>query len=411
MPSDLELLAYQEAIDHFIQESKRIKLADEAIDDPTELDLRIEAGPAIGLLLLKSAISIGVGLLLNFVASKILSANKKDKTPEQKKFAPNYGFDEGGAIPDPTQLVPMIYCNRRVNPYGGVRAAGYLLHSRIETLLGSSTLYQLHVLGMGQLGEINTSKALIAEQPRDLYSDRDVSIQSRSGTPDQTSIDWFQFFSQVISPPNYNTFGVDYRTKFKQVASVGIQSVSNGTFSNQTLVQTAPPTAAVMTANAYAPITTSTATGTIGSGRMQTQPIDASNGDARMGIVIGGGLTDFIRIFNGTWQVWKSNVQVAGVGGGVTIGAVITLRIELIQTGFGSQAVRSIKLTYSIDNVPVYNYTLPVQTVQLAWILASGVSMYGITAAIGEAWQPINSTTYKVGTDDYDVMDSVTNTW
>jgi hypothetical protein len=215
IPSEQELIEYQLEIDRFIQRSKTLKLADGSLTEQTELDRRIEAGPAIGALLLKAAISIGAGMILNFVASKILSANKKDKSNEQKKYAPNYGFDEGGAIPESSQLVPLIYCNRRRNPFGGFRANGYLLHSRIETKLGLSELFQLHALSMGRLGEINTNKAIIAEQPRDLYSDRDVNLQSRNGAIDQGTIDWFPFFSQVISPPNYNQFGVDYRTSFK----------------------------------------------------------------------------------------------------------------------------------------------------------------------------------------------------
>lgn len=215
IPTDQELAAYQQEIDRFIQRSKTLKLTDGTLSEQTELDRRIEAGPAIGALLLKSAISIGAGMILNFVASKILSANKKDKSTEQKKYAPNYGFDEGGAIPESSQLVPLIYCNRRRNPFGGFRANGYLLHSRIETRLGLSELFQLHALSAGRLGEINTNKALIAEQPRDLYSDRDVSLQSRNGAINQGAIDWFPFFSQVISPSNYNQFGVDYRTSFR----------------------------------------------------------------------------------------------------------------------------------------------------------------------------------------------------
>lgn len=226
-PSDLELAAYQEAIDEFIQRSKRVKLSEGTLLEQTELDRRIENGPAIGALLLKSAISIGAGLILNFVASKILSANKKDKSQEQKKYAPNYGFDEGGAIPESSQLVPLIYCDRRANPFGGFRAAGYLLHSRIVTNLGLSELFQLHALSMGRLGEINLNKTLIAEQPRDLYSDRDVSMQSRNGASNQTAIDWFPFFSQVISPPNYNTFGVDYRCSF---VSPGWSSTDGATY-------------------------------------------------------------------------------------------------------------------------------------------------------------------------------------
>ena len=138
---------------------------------------------------------------------------KPDKrNQDDDNYGPNYGFDSGGDLAPVGGPIPLIYCDRDTNPSGGVRAGGYLINSRIETCLGTNTLYQQYALGIGELGFVDEDSTLFDEQPRRNFTLREIETYKRDGTELQTAMPEFPYYSQVITPPNYNVFGVDLRT-------------------------------------------------------------------------------------------------------------------------------------------------------------------------------------------------------
>lgn len=186
---------------------------------------QIVLGTAMGFL---SGGWLGAGLAL---LGGILSTSQSKPKQQNQRISEQYGFDQGGQIAPSGGTLPRIYGNRSINPAGGVRVSGILIHSRVETRRGTNLLYQLYViaagesakLGYGQLGSIATELTLFNQQPRRNFNDREIRIMTRLGTQNQTAIPEFPYYSQNITPPDYSVFGVDSRAK------VGSPSVTPNT--------------------------------------------------------------------------------------------------------------------------------------------------------------------------------------
>jgi hypothetical protein len=172
-------------------------------------------GTALGFL---SGGWVGAGLAL---LSGLLGGRKKADHKREEHFNPQQGFESGGQLAPSGGVLPRIYCNRTINPNGGVRVGGILINSRIDTRRGSSLLYQLYAiaagqgpnLGYGQLGAIDDTKALFNQQPRSNFNSREITTGYRLGTQNQSQIPQFPYYSQNITPPDYSIFGVDERAK------------------------------------------------------------------------------------------------------------------------------------------------------------------------------------------------------
>jgi hypothetical protein len=234
-PSDLAPFFEEYAIQS--QASQRAAWAVRQCPDPWVVKYEIEAGKIGGLAIttviggfatggwswLGAGIALAGGLLKQFLGPKKPKNNNDDRQDA------SYGFSGGGDLAPSGTTMAMIYASRSIDPAagGGVRFGGVLVYSHVETLLGSSTLYLIHAislgesptLGYGQLGLINQEQILFNEQPRSNFSDREIRTEFRSGTRNQSPVSWLRFRSQNFTPPDNAAFGVDYRAAIDDAIS------------------------------------------------------------------------------------------------------------------------------------------------------------------------------------------------
>lgn len=148
--------------------------------------------------------------------------NNDDKK-RPKKYAQSYTFSgDGGSLAELGSPIPLIYCNKRINPSGGVRYSGNLICSHIETKLNSGNLHQLYAVSVGEIKEVSTNGLLINQQPMNNFYNDEIKIDSRPGLPSQatptgvqTTLSNFTFFSQTVAPQSNSTLGCDKRAKVK----------------------------------------------------------------------------------------------------------------------------------------------------------------------------------------------------
>lgn len=195
----------------------------------------VQAGKNFGKIL-GTAISIGVAAAtgqwwaagLALVSGVVGLLQKEPEKPQEERFDEKQGFEQGGQLAPAGGVLPRIYCNRSINPSGGVRVGGILINSRIEVRRGAQILYQLYLLsagesptlGWGAMGRVNGAATLFNRQPRANFSDREITVYNRLGSRQQTEIDQFRYFSQVSVPPDYKVFGVDRRAKVRNFATI-----------------------------------------------------------------------------------------------------------------------------------------------------------------------------------------------
>jgi hypothetical protein len=159
--------------------------------------------------------------------SKLFDLFNRPKQEEEPTRA--YGFDSVVNLVPLSGAIPLFWCNRDVNPNGGVRASGFLLHARVETFKGSQRYFGLQAFGYGRIGEIDESELLIDDQPLDNFFDGDIEQYIRLGTADQTAIAEFPFYSQAISPNTNTSLGVDLRGEAKRINSTTRETAVTGT--------------------------------------------------------------------------------------------------------------------------------------------------------------------------------------
>jgi hypothetical protein len=182
----------------------------------------IRNGKVVGIVASSAAAFLSGGIVGGAIALAgglfSLFTSKPDKrNQDDDNYGPNYGFDSGGDLTPVGGPIPIIYCDRDTNPSGGVRAGGYLINARIDTCLGTNTLYQQYALCIGELGFIDEDSTLFDEQPRRNFTVREIETYKRDGTELQTAMPEFPYYSQVITPPSYNVFGVDLRTTVSSI--------------------------------------------------------------------------------------------------------------------------------------------------------------------------------------------------
>jgi hypothetical protein len=159
--------------------------------------------------------------------SKLFDLFNRPKQEEEPTRA--YGFDSVVNLVPLSGAIPLFWCNRDVNPNGGVRASGFLLHARVETLKGSQRYFGLQAFGYGRIGEIDESELLIDDQPLDNFFAGDIEQYTRLGTAEQTAIAEFPFYSQAISPNTNTSLGVDLRGEAKRINSTTRETAVTGT--------------------------------------------------------------------------------------------------------------------------------------------------------------------------------------
>lgn len=114
--------------------------------------------------------------------------------------------------------IPLVYCNIKDNPWGGVRYQGKIVSMYIENQQNKGDAYIVSILSNGYLEEINLDNLYLGSQSIDeLYKseielhlkiDENTNIASTSENPSK-----FRLSSQVVFPENYNTIGANYITE------------------------------------------------------------------------------------------------------------------------------------------------------------------------------------------------------
>lgn len=209
--------------------------------------------------IVKSVISGAVGFFttgnpvagaLAFAGSLLSSANQRgDKNVDEKAVEERRTFDSGGALAIARSPIPLVYGNRAINPAGGVRVGGILINNRIDTVRGSTRLFALYLLAAGQapglsygfLGSVDESRTLFNGQPRDNYTEDEIQIDTRLGQHAQSPYPEIQNFSQVVTPSDYNTWGIDLKTTVTGsiiVTSAPSANAPNVTLSGKTIRKT-----------------------------------------------------------------------------------------------------------------------------------------------------------------------------
>lgn len=235
LPSDYEALAYLEerhgvkltpediqALNEFhfyLRNDAALRLA----NDPNAVFYDVQDGKVLGILAFAAigffaAPLLGVGgivgaLMGAAIGFRLFGGGKKKQEEEKAKTPPAqaYGFDSVAALPSIGGPIPLIYCNREVNPNGGVLTSGFVVNSRVETRMGVQKLYQLTVLGYGQIGAIDEAGMTINDQPRSDYFEDEVKTKISLGLSNQAPFPEFPYYSQAISPGSKNQMGLDLR--------------------------------------------------------------------------------------------------------------------------------------------------------------------------------------------------------
>lgn len=235
--------------------SRRYRLSDAPIEAEIEAKGigKIVLSTAVGFLTggLGGAI---VGLVMGVGSSLLTERQQPEQETSDETYAPQYGFNSGGRLATVGGPIPLIYGSRAVNPNGGVRVAGHLINSRIDTELGTNTLFQLYSISLGTLGAIDVDQTLFDEQPRNKFVRREIDTYIRVGDDPQNPIEEFPFYSQVISPSNYNVFGYDERSNVnnpQQVVPVGTANVTNVEVPNPGIIRALPAAGGFGTAGLF----------------------------------------------------------------------------------------------------------------------------------------------------------------
>lgn len=237
-----------------MQRSQRYRYELSQCDDVWLAEFEIVSGKSFGRII-GSVIGVATAAVTGqwwaaglALLSGVLSLTQRRPEPEdeEERFDPRFGFEQGGQLAPSGGILPRIYCNRNINPSGGVRVGGILIHSRVEVRRGVSILYQLFLigagqseqLGYGQIGAIDDDATLFNAQPRSNYTPREITTYTRLGTQTQSAIPQFSYYCQNIAPPDYKVFGIDERAKVSQASTIstGSPTLVNAVYTDATTV-------------------------------------------------------------------------------------------------------------------------------------------------------------------------------
>jgi hypothetical protein len=158
------------------------------------------------------ALQLGLSVLLEPKARKEVKESKLIRSPRER----------GGDPVVAGQVVPVVYCNRRINPYGGCYVEKHLVSQWLEISQGSTRLHSLYVFSSGQapgqdwgeVVEIDDYYFQINGNPKEYYKDTEIDIEFRAGTQNQPPFtDFRNLYSRLINPDSNNQFGLDRKTR------------------------------------------------------------------------------------------------------------------------------------------------------------------------------------------------------
>lgn len=191
---------------------------------------------------------IGAGLAFAGGLLSMFQKKPKEQKQGEERQDVQYGFDSGGSLGRPGTPFPLVYGNRNIDPSGGVRVGGFLIHSRIDTALGGNKLFQIYAislgespsLGLGALGAIDESETLFNGQPRSNFDLTEIESHFRTGAQVQAPIPGFDVYSMNHAPPDYAVFGVDFRASAEGSADAPTEpeNVVGGTLVNGLFTKT-----------------------------------------------------------------------------------------------------------------------------------------------------------------------------
>lgn len=177
--------------------------------------------PVLGLGVVASAL---IGAAIGWRLVGAFESKKQDpKTTQDPKAAQTFGFNSAPSIAPIGGVIPLVFTNKQLNPNGGVRTSGVVLHSRVDTFGGVQKVYSLYGLSLGELGEINESSILINNQPRNTFFQNELTTITRLGSTNQNVTENFPYYSQCIAVSINNQLGISKRGK--HVGSTGINSI------------------------------------------------------------------------------------------------------------------------------------------------------------------------------------------
>ncbi len=180
---------------------------------------------------------VGGGIILGglAIANAAMTRNVNDDptindltTSQSNSYRSRLGFGSvGQQLVEPLQVLPVVHGNRNINPNGGDRVGGYVVNNQITTECGAQIKRTIYVLSVGEIGNISIKDTLLGEQPKEIYFEDEVSIEYRTGTPNQTVLRGFPFYSQAIEPRGFNSLQLNKVGVVDQVEVVNSDPLSD----------------------------------------------------------------------------------------------------------------------------------------------------------------------------------------
>lgn len=144
------------------------------IKEGTELDIRNIETVAIVLTVVGILFQVGAALLApKPTAPQIQSASGQGQTRDQR-FSPRFGFNSAQELAKYGDPIPLVYTDKSVNSSGGVRVAGSLLWSAVQSFGGSQFLQMMMLLAGHGVANIDANRSAFGQT-----SIRDLIAQSR----------------------------------------------------------------------------------------------------------------------------------------------------------------------------------------------------------------------------------------
>jgi hypothetical protein len=132
---------------------------------------------------------------------------------KEEKAAQTFGFNSAPSVTPIGGVIPLVFTNQYLNPNGGVRTSGVVLHSSVDTFGGVQRLLTIYGLCLGEIGEVAEPDILINGQPRVNFFSNEITTITRYGSDQQSYINFFGYYSQCISVANNNQLGISKRGK------------------------------------------------------------------------------------------------------------------------------------------------------------------------------------------------------
>jgi hypothetical protein len=216
------------------------------VKEGTVLDVRNAEGTvALVLAIVGMLAQVASILLMPRPSIPSVSAGPGQVSSREEVFAPRFGFNSVQQLAAYGDPVNLVYTNREVNPQGGVRIAGSLIWSAVQSYGNSQFVQLLFVLGAGGLGAIDLKRSAFGQTAlRDLIAQnywnyfesqytgalRNASLRPdpygqvqgadpsaageafsnpyRIRTAPGSALDRVEGFSHAYSPSTANTFGI-----------------------------------------------------------------------------------------------------------------------------------------------------------------------------------------------------------